>query len=203
MKVSRKIGLMGGTFNPPHMGHLLLAEWAKEEASLDEIVFIPAGNPYMKEGKQIASGEDRLEMVRLAILGQTDFVVSDIEISRTGYTYTCDTLEQLCREHPENQYYFIMGADCLFAIENWYAPERIFASCIVIAAARGNSPMEELEQKRLHLTERFGAKIMLLHFPDMELSSTEIRERIRNGKSIRYMVPDNVMQYIQQKKIYG
>lgn len=201
--VKQKVGIMGGTFNPPHIGHLLLAQWAMEECGLNKVLFIPTGTPYMKQRSEIADSFKRLEMVRLAIQGSPQFFVSDIEVAREGATYTCDTLEQLCQANPETEFYFIMGADCLFSIENWHEPERIFAACKVIAAARNASPMEKLEEKRLELIRRYHAEIVLIKFPEMDISSTMIRRRVKEGKNIRYMVPDAVMEYIEQNRLYS
>lgn len=197
-----RIGVMGGTFNPVHFGHLMLAEWAKEAAGLDRVLFIPAGYPYMKEKSHVLCGEERLKMVELAILGNPSFSASAMEIERGSATYTCDTMEQLHRENPQAELFFIMGADCLFSIETWREPEKIFRSCTVIAAARNGSPMEEMEKKRAELEKKYQANILLLKFPAMELSSTDIRERAASGESIRYLVPENVREYINRNHLY-
>ena len=198
----KRVGIMGGTFNPPHIGHLLLAEWAREEAGLDEILFIPAGIPYMKEQSGIVDGKRRLDMVALAVKDHPGFQVSDIEVARGGRTYTCDTLQRLCMDNPDTEYFFIMGSDCLFSIEGWFAPERIFASCTVIAAARNASPMGVLEKKKQELTAKFHARILLLQFPEVELSSTMVRARVQQKKSIHYMVPEAVVDYIVENRLY-
>lgn len=198
----KKIGIMGGTFNPIHAGHLMLAQWAMEDAGLDQILFIPAGYPYMKDKRQVLDGKDRLKMVELAIEGNPCFAASGMEIVREGYTYTCDTLEQLQTENNDAFLYFIMGADCLYTIEKWKDPERIFQACSVIAAARNGSPLDDMEKKCLELKERYGARIRLLQFPAMELSSTNIRERVVNQQSIRYMVPEKVRSYILENHLY-
>lgn len=197
-----KIGIMGGTFNPIHFGHLMLAEWAKEAAGLDRVLFIPAGYPYMKEKGHVLNGQERLKMVELAIAENGSFSASAMEIDRGSATYTCDTMEQLRMENPGSELFFIMGADCLFSIDKWKEPEKIFKSCTIIAAARNGSPMEILEKKRGELESRFGADIRLLGFPAMELSSTDIRERASRGESIRYLVPENVREYINRNHLY-
>ena len=197
-----KIGVMGGTFNPIHAGHLMLAEWAKEALELKRILFIPTGMPYMKEDEEVLPGNIRLQMVELAIRDNVSFDVSGMEIERGGKTYTCDTIAQLKREYPEASLYFIMGADCLFTIDKWRSPDVIFGNCEVVVAARNGSSMEEMECKRRELEEEYHAKIHLLQFPAMELSSTDIRERIAKGASIRYMVPDGVREYILQNHLY-
>ena len=198
----KKIGVMGGTFNPIHIGHLMLAEWAREEAKLDHILFMPAGCPYMKEGDFIASGEDRLNMVALAIQSREDFSVSGMEIERGGYTYTYETMEQLGGEQPEADFYFILGADCLYKLEYWKELQRLFNSCHILAAARNGSDLEEMEKICEKLREKYHARIELLAFPAIEISSSEIRQRITEQRSIRYLVPDAVREYITNRGLY-
>lgn len=198
----KKIGVMGGTFNPIHMGHLTLAQRAMEDAGLDEIWLIPAGCPYLKQGTEVLSGEERFKMTELAILGNNRMKCLDIEIKRSGYTYSYETLEQLREMYPEDAFYFIFGADCLFTIEKWKYPERIFAACTVLVAVRNGASVTEMEQKIAELTEKYHAQIQLLPFLNLEISSTELRERIRQGKSVRYLVPDNVIAYIDEMKFY-
>ena len=120
---------MGGTFNPVHAAHLALAEWVRDALKLDEIWFIPTGSSYMKDSRDILPGEERLRMVELAIQDNPFFRCLDLEVAREGYTYSYETLEQLNAAYPENSFYFITGADCLFTIDRWKNPERIFGNC--------------------------------------------------------------------------
>ncbi len=197
-----KIGIMGGTFDPIHIGHLLLAQYAMEEMGLDQVWFIPAGLPYMKEGRNILPGRERFHMTCLA-LGDTDRMQClDTEIMRDGYTYSYETLEELATEYPEHTFYFIFGSDCLFTIENWKYPERIFQNAHVIAAVRNGADTAAMEAKIKELAGKYQAKITLLPFWNLEISSTEIRRRIRNGKSVRFLVPDRVLDYIKEKRFY-
>lgn len=199
----KKIGIMGGTFNPIHMGHLILAESAMEELALDEVWIVPTGCSYMKKDfTDILPGEERLTMAELATAGNDRIKCLDIEIKRDGYTYSYETLEQLREEYPEYQFYFIFGADCLFTIENWRYPERIFQNCTVIAAVRNGTSLTEMELKSKELREKFDADIHILPFLNIEISSTMIREKIRQGKSVRYLMPDDVISYIREKKFY-
>lgn len=198
----KKIGIMGGTFNPIHIGHLILAERAMEENGLDEIWLIPTGCSYMKKNLDVVSGEERFAMASLAVEGREKIKCMDIEIKRTGYTYSYETLEQLRNLYPNHEFYFIFGADCLFTIENWKYPERIFSNCKVIAAVRNGSSQASMEQKKMELEQKFQAEIRLLPFLNLEISSTELRERIRLGKSVNYLIPDNVISYIAEKKFY-
>lgn len=198
----RRIGIMGGTFNPIHMGHLMLSEWARSEFELDEIWLIPTGISYMKSEQEVASGEDRLQMVRLAVEGNPYYRCLDLELRRQGYTYSYETLEELKRQYPGDDFFFIVGADCLFTMENWKSPERIFRCCRLIAAVRNDASPEAMEQKKRELEERFDGEILLLPFLRMSISSTEIRNRICQGKSVRYLVPDSVLTYIEEKELY-
>lgn len=198
----KKIGIMGGTFNPIHMGHLALAEHALDDCGLDEIWLIPTGCSYMKQNMDIVSGEDRLTMAELAVEDNSKIKCLDIEIKRSGYTYSYETLEQLNDEYPDYEFYFIFGADCLFTIETWKYPQRIFDNCSVIAAVRNGASVTEMEQRIAELKEKFGAKIRLLPFLNLEISSTDLRERIRLGKSVKYLVPDKVIDYIIKKNFY-
>lgn len=198
----RKIGIMGGTFDPIHTGHLMLAEWALDAAGLDQVWITPTGQSYMKADRKVLPGEERLHMAKLATEGNDKLKCLDMEIGREGYTYSYETMEQLKELYPEDAFYFIEGADCLFSMENWKCPERLFSSCIILAAMRGDSSFQELESKRKELLDKFGGKIQLMPFPQMSISSTEIRKRLAEGKSVRYMVPDRVLQYIQEKGLY-
>lgn len=197
-----KIGIMGGTFNPIHNGHLLLAQWAMDAESLDKIWFIPTGVSYSKAHSNILSGEERLRMVELAIKDNPSFSVSDIELQRSGYTYTYETLEDLRIRFPENEFYFIVGADCLHAFGSWKEPARILQHCTLLAAVRGDASMEDLEIKKKELMECFGGEIKLFPFMNFEVSSTEIRNRVKMHKEIRYLVPEAVKEYIAEKGFY-
>ncbi len=198
-----KIGIMGGTFNPIHLGHLMLAEWAMDEAGLEEVWMIPTGLSYMKAGQRIPDGEVRLQMTLLAADGNPRLRCLDTEIRREGYTYTYETLELLKEQYPENKFFFIIGADCLFTLETWKYPGRILRNATLLVAARNGISLEEMEGKRGELLERFGGEILLMPFVSISLNSTEIRNRIRKGKSVRYMVPDKTLSYIKEKGLYS
>lgn len=198
----KRIGIMGGTFNPIHNGHLLLAQWALDSQALDEVWFVPTGVSYLKAEQNVLPGNERLHMTKLAVEDNEAFKVSDIELNREGFTYTYETLEQLKALYPEAAFFFIVGADCLYALENWKAPDRILANCVLLAAVRGNASIEELEKKKTELKKRFGGDIRLFPFMNVEISSTEVRNRVRQGKSIRYLVPEKVREYIVHKGFY-
>lgn len=197
-----KIGIMGGTFNPIHIGHLLLAETALSQEKLHAVMFLPSGKSYMKQEDDILDAQHRIKMVELAIQDNPAFFVSDMEILRKGNTYTCDTLTQLKKAHPQNEYYFILGADCLFSIESWKDPQRIFAQCSILAAVRNGVALDRMQEKCEALKERYGARIKLLSFPETAISSTDIRKKVAEGKSIRYMVPEAVRNYIETNGLF-
>lgn len=198
----KRIGILGGTFNPIHIGHLRMAECAKEALALDTVLIMPTGNSYMKNAKDILPGEIRLKMVELSTDTNPQLVPSDLEIKRNGQTYTFETLEQLHSIYPNTEFYFIVGADCLFSIERWYKPERIFEQCTLLAASRNDVPKQELIEKCQDIKARFEAKILLFDMPQMDISSTMIRNLIREGKSIRYYVTDSVYDYIYTNHFY-
>ena len=199
-----RIGIMGGTFNPIHTGHLLLAEHALEEASLDQVWMIPTGCSYLKrkEGIDILPAVERYKMVCLAIEGNERLRCLDIEIRRPGNSYSYETMEWLHREYPEDVFFFICGADCLFTMENWKCADRLFASCEILAAVRGDADVKSMRAKIAELEDRFAAKIELLSFRRVEISSSEIRNRRKEGRSVRYLVPETVRDYMEKKGLY-
>ena len=202
MQRKRKIGLMGGTFNPIHIAHLILAENAYREHGLDEIIFLPNGIPPHKRNAHIAPDDDRLAMVRLAVEGIPYFSVSDMEMVREGLSYSSDTLLELRSAHPDCEYYFIMGGDSIEQFETWHRPDIILANCIVLAAIREQSDEEEFDRQIASLCQKYGADIRKLSIPRLDLSSSEIRKRVREGMSVRFMVPQAVLDYMTEKGLY-
>ena len=196
------LGIMGGTFDPIHMGHLLLAETALSDLELNGILFLPSGCSYMKNAENVLDAKHRLRMTELGISGNPDFYLSDMEIKRSGNTYTCETLKLLREVLPHTALYFLVGADCLFSIENWYRPEEILAGCTLVAAVRDGVPMEKMEAQCGYLAEKYHGDVRLLNFSETAISSTQIRKRIHMGKSIRYMVPDAVRLYLEEHGLY-
>lgn len=197
-----RIGLMGGTFDPIHIGHLMLAECAYEQFQLERVLFLPSGNPPHKRMRTGASDQDRLEMVRLAIAPNPHFGLDAEEMERSGYTYTNDTLEILTAQHPDTDYYFIIGADSLMAFDTWYCPEGICAHCILAVAVRDQLDQQTIQEKMEELRQKYGAVIYLLQTPDVDISSSHLREMCRENRSIRYYVTDEVFDYIEDKQIY-
>lgn len=198
-----KVGILGGTFNPIHMGHLLMAEYVKDAAGLDVVMILPNGISYMKSGTNVLPGEVRLKMVELCIEDNPNLITSDMEIKRVGNTYTYETLLELKADCPGVEFYFIIGADSLFNIEKWVKPDVIFENCTILAVGRNQTSQKELEEKKEELEKRFNARICLCDFPEIEISSTKIRENIKAKKSFRYMVHDKVCKYISENGLYS
>lgn len=203
-EIRSRIGIMGGTFDPIHIGHLILAECAYEQFKLDRIQFLPAGNPPHKtERTDGATDEERLEMVALAIRDNPHFVLDAEEMYRTGFSYTSDTLRMLRTQNPNTEYYFIIGADSLMSFDTWRNPEIICENCVLLAAVRDNLEVSVMEVKMEQLRRQYGAEIYLLHSPNIDVSSTELRLWHQEGHSLRYYVPDQVLDYITINGIYS
>lgn len=198
-----KIGIMGGTFDPIHIGHLLLGQFAYEDFRLDEIWFLPNGNPPHKqteEGKKAL--HNRIEMVRLAIQEKPYFKLCLHEAKETEHSYTYRTMQELNDLYPEHKFYFILGADSLFEIETWKYFREIFPTCTILAAMRDDKNVEAMLKQMSYLKERYGACIELLRAPLLEISSTSIRNRAFRSLSVYYLVPDAVAKYIQDNHLY-
>ncbi len=201
--IRKKVGIMGGTFDPIHIGHLILGEAAFEQYSLDKVLFMPAGRPPFKEGRKgMASNEQRTEMVRLAIASNPHFELCLLEMNDDGMSYTYRTLERLKEENPDTDYYFIMGADSLMYFDTWMNPQRIADAAIIVVATRNHMPQESLNEKMKQLSEKFSASIRKLETPNLDISSSQIREWISQGRGIQYYVPDPEIQYIEEQQLY-
>ncbi len=198
-----KIGIMGGTFDPIHIGHLILGETALDQYGLEKVLFMPSGNPPHKPQRDGASDEDRAAMVRLAVEGNAGFEVSLEEMRDDGYTYTRVTLERLTAEHPDTDYYFIMGGDSLMQFETWRDPDRICRMCTIVAAVRDGMSTEDLEKQIGILKKKYNADIRVLSAPNLDISSHDIRSRCGEGRSFRYYVPEPVYGYILREGLYG
>ena len=200
-----KIGILGGTFDPIHLGHLIIAEQARDQYGLDQVLLIPSGHSYFKDNRaqKVLPALTRLEMTRKAVSDYPPFEVSDIEVLRSGNTYTYETLEELADLHPEAELYFIVGADTVCSMSTWREPARIFAACTVLAAMREDQvDPESFQQGTKDLENRFHARIRTISIPNIGISSTQIRERAGNGKSIHYLVPNALESYIIENGIY-
>ena len=201
-----KIGIMGGTFDPIHNGHIHIALAAYKEYGLDRVWFMPAGDPYFKQGQGVSSPADRLEMTQLAIESYLDkFQCSDMEMIAKGHTYSAETFSLLHKLFPEDEFYFIIGYDSLRSLSKWYHPEKLLKFAIILCALRDNGTMDEAEQIAAKLKEDFGAAhpdIRFIHTPLIDISSTMIREAVRAGEDISRYVPQAVAEYIEEQHMY-
>ena len=198
----RKVGIMGGTFDPIHIGHLILGENAYLQFGLDKVVFMPSGNPPHKKDRDGGTDLQRMDMVKLAIASNTHFEISDIEMNEDGYTYTYRTLERLVKEHPDTEYYFIIGADSLFYFDSWKNPQRIADACTLVVATRNHTSDEKLDEKIEFVRKLFNAKIEKLDTENIDCSSSQIRSWIKEGHTVKYYVPDTVINYIHTYHVY-
>lgn len=198
-----EIGIMGGTFDPIHNGHLLLGRQAYMEYGLEQIWFMPSGNPPHKKDHVVTAVGDRLAMVRLALESYPYFVCSDFEIRRKGNTYTADTLKLLHETYPEHQFYFIIGADSLYQIEKWYHPDDVMKQAILLVANREYEQVScSMEAQITYLKTRYGADIRPLHCEEIDISSKEVREWCAKGKSLHKYIPSKVEEYIRIHGLY-
>lgn len=201
-----KIGLMGGTFNPIHFGHLVTAEEALKQFMLDKVIFIPSGKPPHKTTGSLASTEDRYLMTVIATASNRDFMVSRVEIDRKGRSYTIDTLRYLKDIFKERAtLYFITGADAILEILTWKDPKEITNLCKFIAATRPGydiSRIEYLKKKLFKDADDNDQHIFLMEIPALAISSTDIRSRIKTGRPINYLLPESVCNYLLKHELY-
>jgi len=198
-----KIGIMGGTFDPIHYGHLVTAEAAREKFCLDKVIFVPSGNPPHKKNKEISPGIDRVNMTVLATANNPFFEVSDIELKRDGYTYTVDTLKEFIKIYGENtRFYFITGADAVMEILTWKDVSTILKLCRIVSAYRPGSDINKFRSMVDELERVHRSNIHLIEVPALAISSTEIRERVKSGITIKYLLPEKVERYILEKGLY-
>jgi len=203
-KKAKRVGIMGGTFDPIHLGHLILGETAFEQFDLDKVLFMPSGNPPHKKNRLgRATDEQRVEMVRRAIASNPHFEISLIDMNEEGYSYTYRTLENLNREYLDTEFYFIMGADSLFEFENWKEPQRICDAAIIVVATRNHTNELHLDQTIHELAQKFNADFLKLDSMNIDISSAMLRSWIQNGRTTRYYLTDSVRQYIDEQNIYG
>lgn len=198
-----RVGLFGGTFDPVHLGHLILAEQCREQCDLDEVWFLPSGSPPHKPAAAISEGRHRTEMLRLALAGHASFRVSEMELTREGPTYTVDTLTAISEQHPDWELFFLIGGDSLSDLPTWRQPQRILQLATIVAANRGDRPLPDATELLPELAAAAGDRIRLVAMPGVDLSATDLRRRVRSGRSIRYLVPRAVEVYIQEHGLYS
>ena len=197
-----RLGLLGGTFDPVHFAHLLLAEQCREACRLDEVWFLPSGRPPHKPNGKISPPQVRVEMLELAVAGHPAFSVCTLEIERGGTTYTVDTLEHLRAADPTRALYFLIGADSLADMPSWRDPERIMQLATVVAVNRGDRPLPDSTALMGQKGPQPASPIRFVTMPGVDFSSSEIRQRVRAGRSIRYMTPPAVEIYIREHSLY-
>ncbi len=193
-------GILGGTFDPVHLGHLALAECAREQLAMDQVLWVPAGGPWRKAEQQVSSAEHRLAMVRLAIEGHEAFDLCLLEVGRSGPSYSIGTLTELEWLHPDDEHFFLVGLDALHDLPNWREPARLIELATLAVASRGGErpSTEELER----LVPGLSKRIVWLEMPRIDISATELRQRASEGCSLRYLVPDAVEAYIREHRLY-
>ena len=202
--IRQRIGILGGTFDPIHLGHLLLAEMARESLQLDELRFIPAATAPHKLDQPASDGKQRLELIRLAIGGNPNFTVDDRELRRSGISYTVDTLTELRAEFSAAELFFLMGADSLAELHTWREPARICELACVVVLARGGHQAPDLQRLKVYLPPEQHAELAthLVPMPQMEISSSDIRARIAQGRSVRYQLHPAVAASIAAQGLY-
>lgn len=196
-----RLGVLGGTFDPVHLGHLILAEEAREQVGLSEVLFVPAGDPWRKADRAVTPAAHRVAMLRRALEGNPQFCLSLMEVERPGPTYTVDTLRALAEERRGWEIFFLMGLDALLDLPNWRDPQGIVSAARLVVAGRpgvGRADLVEMERRIPGL----AARISWLEMPKVDISASDIRSRVRRGRSIRYLVPPGVAEYIEAHGLY-
>jgi nicotinate-nucleotide adenylyltransferase len=200
-----KIGIFGGTFDPIHVGHLVLAEQCREQAGLDQVWFVPAARPPHKLDRPLTRFDRRAEMIALAIAGHAAFRVDELEKERAGPSYTADTLEELHRLHPLDDFWLLIGADTVVDLPNWRDPARVMAGAGLIVGGRPGHAVPSFEQIRsvLRVPTEAPLRYRAIESPLIDISSRDLRRRVAQGRSIRYMVPRAVECYVIDKGLYA
>jgi nicotinate-nucleotide adenylyltransferase len=197
-----RVGIFGGTFDPIHCGHLVLAEQCREQCELDEIWFVPAALPPHKLTASITSPKTRCEMIEFAIAGNPAFRLNTIELDRTGPSFTVTTLEQLRLQDASNELFLLIGADSLKDLPHWREPSRILELATVVAVNRGDRPLPDRKELRDVVGPAVDQRIITVTMPGFDISSTDIRGRVHARRSIRYLVPRAVEMYIQDQGLF-
>lgn len=195
-------GVLGGTFDPPHNAHLAIAEEARIRLKLDEVLFLPAGQPWMKAGHKISPAEHRLKMTRLAIEGRPCFKISTIELEQSGPSYSVDTLAKLkAQSGGAAEFYFIMGWDGLTQLPRWKEPSRLIKMCFIVAVSRPGCEHPDLKALEIKIPG-ISNKVIILDNLKINISATAIRERVKQGLPICHLVPESVEKYIKENRLY-
>lgn len=194
-----RLAILGGTFDPVHYGHLRLAEEAREAANLERVLFVPASVSPFRTTEPLSTAESRVQMVRLAVQHNPHFEVSEIEVRRGGVSYTIDTVRAIRQQHPEAELFLILGADALQGFMDWREPHSIAQECRLLVGVR---PHYDLQNALEQLPEPIRQRVQLVSTTLMGISASDIRQRIRTGRTIRYLTPQDVIEYIQRYRLY-
>jgi nicotinate-nucleotide adenylyltransferase len=199
-----RVGIFGGTFDPVHTGHLILAEQCREQGRLDEVWFVPAPRPPQKDELDLTRFEQRVEMLALALAGNPAFRIDELEKERSGPSYTVDTLAELCRRHPAHEFFLLVGSDTLNDLPHWHEPGRVLELAGLLVMARPNNPVLTTAElrARLHLPEGVPVRLEVIETPQIDISSRDLRRRAAAGRSLRYFLPRAVECYIHDKRLY-
>ncbi len=199
-----RVGIFGGTFDPVHLGHLILAEQCREQGRLDQLWFVPAPRPPHKQDRALTRFEQRVEMLNLAIAGQPAFRVEEVEKERSGPSYTVDTVAELRRRHPADDFYLLLGSDTLADMHTWYEPARLLAQVGLLVMTRPGHATRTVEQIRaaLQLAESAPVRIETIDAPPIDISSRDLRARAAASRSLRYLVPRAIEVYVAEKHLY-
>lgn len=189
-KNKKRLGILGGTFNPPHLGHLVLAEQVGKQLGLDRVLFMPSNIPPHKKTTELASPQNRREMIERAIEGNDLFAFEGIEFERTGKSYTIDTIDLLQQKYPQHELYFIIGGDMAASLSNWHRINELMEMVHFVAVKRPGYPVVA------------DHPVIWVDSPELGISSSEIRDKIRTGCTVRYLVPQHTLDYIEQKRLY-
>lgn len=199
----RRLGVYGGTFDPPHLGHLVAAESVCDSLGLDRVVFVPSGTPPHKSASEVTDAEHRYAMTVLATQGNPRFFASRIEVDRSEPSYTVETLRLLRQEYgASTELFFIIGADALLGLNTWREPHEVLRLCKMVAMTRPGYSLEDLPKRLGALFDTHAERILFTEVPAFDVSASRIRERRRTGESIRYLVPDAVREYIETHGLY-
>ena len=202
--MTQKLGILGGTFNPVHHGHLIMAQDAREHFGLDRVLFIPCAQPPHKSAVKLAAAEHRLAMLRAAIGDDSHFEINTLELEREGPSFTIETIKALRHAQPTASLYYIIGTDSLFELHQWYQINELLEYCEFVTMLRPGFPVEHLAEEQLNLPPPWSRRLLANLFPGhaTDISSTDIRRRVATGRSIRYLVPDAVARYIAAQGLY-
>lgn len=199
----KRIGIMGGTFDPIHIGHLFIAEEVRTKLKLDKVIFVPSGSPPHKDSKKVSDAKHRYLMTLFATVTNPNFEVSSIEVDREGTTYTIDTIKAFKKIYKNDaEFYFITGADAIMELSTWKEIDKLLKLCRFVAASRPGFRAEKMKEKIKELEKKYNESIYTVVVPALQISSTDIRNRIRDDRSIKYLLPESVEHYINKNRLY-